>query len=142
MDLYAESSAVLAWLFREPSEEGVKAALGQADSIVASHLTVVESERALVRAVSMGRLTESEGADRRAQLASVVTRWNLLRLEAEVMERAGRRFPGEPLRTLDALHLASALAARAAVPGLAMLSLDGRVRRSATELGFDVIPEV
>jgi hypothetical protein len=46
------------------------------------------------------------------------------------------------LRTLDALHLASALAARAAVPGLAMLSLDGRVRRSATELGFDVVPEV
>lgn len=57
------------------------------------------------------------------------------------MERARRPFPGEPLRTLDALHIASALTARSAVPGLALLTLDNRVRGSAAELGFRIVPE-
>jgi hypothetical protein len=49
-------------------------------------------------------------------------------------------FPGDPIRTLDAIHLASALVARAAVAGLALLSLDNRMRRSASRLGLDVHP--
>ena len=47
-------------------------------------------------------------------------------------------FPGEPIRTLDALHLASALVARAAVADLAFLSQDEKVRASARALGLRV----
>jgi len=47
----------------------------------------------------------------------------------------------EPLRTLDALHVASVLAARSAIPNIALLSLDGRVRENGVALGFDVLPE-
>jgi hypothetical protein len=36
------------------------------------------------------------------------------------------------------MHLATALVARSAVAGLAVLSLDDRVRRAATRLGFPV----
>jgi hypothetical protein len=64
----------------------------------------------------------------------------LLRIGGEVLERARRRFPVEPVRTLDALHLASALAARAAIPGLDLLSLDQRVRDNGAALGFDLLP--
>ena len=82
-----------------------------------------------------------ELADRRAALNRAAAHWHLLRLGGEVLERARRPFPEEPIRTLDALHLASALVARAAVPGLSMLSLDQRVRASALALGFAVLPE-
>jgi predicted nucleic acid-binding protein len=65
----------------------------------------------------------------------------VLRVAAEVVERARQPFPGEPIRTLDALHLASALVARSAVPGLQLLSLDDRLRRRAKALGFGIVPE-
>jgi hypothetical protein len=44
------------------------------------------------------------------------------------------------MRTLDAIHLASVLAARAAVVGLRLLSLDDRVRRAGKKLGLDLVP--
>ena len=40
----------------------------------------------------------------------------------------------------DALHLASALVARAAVPGLALLALDAAMREAGRGLGFTVLP--
>jgi hypothetical protein len=64
-----------------------------------------------------------------------------LRLDAEVLERARRFFPAEPLRTLDAPHMASALVVRRAVPELALLSLDQRVRRCGRQLGFPLEPD-
>lgn len=140
MTLYAESSAVLTWLFGEPGGEAVRESLAAAELVLASDLTLIECDRALFRAEAMGRVTEAAAADRRASLATAATHWNLLRLDAEVVERARRPFPGEPIRTLDALHLASALVASAAVPGLALLSLDDRVRAAGQRLGFTVLP--
>jgi hypothetical protein len=58
----------------------------------------------------------------------------------DVLEAAKRPFPNEPVRTLDAIHLASALLARSAISGLALLSLDLRVRAAAAALGFKVLP--
>jgi predicted nucleic acid-binding protein len=58
-----------------------------------------------------------------------------------VAERARRPFPAEPIRTLDAIHLATAALANSLVPELAIVSLDRRVRRSARELGFTLLPE-
>jgi hypothetical protein len=53
-----------------------------------------------------------------------------------------RPFPVEPIRTLDALHLAGALAARREIPEIRLLSLDRRVRDNARELGFALEPQV
>jgi hypothetical protein len=64
----------------------------------------------------------------------------LLAFDEETIERARRSFPAEPVRTLDAVHLASALTARKAMADLAMLSLDGRIRRAADRLGFLLLP--
>jgi hypothetical protein len=63
-----------------------------------------------------------------------------MRLEGDVVERARRPFPVEPVRTLDALHLASALVASARLPDLALLSLDERVRSAGRALGLPVVP--
>jgi hypothetical protein len=64
----------------------------------------------------------------------------MLRIGQEILDRARQPFPSEPLRTLDAIHLASTLIARSAVAGLALLSLDARICAAATRLGVDVLP--
>jgi predicted nucleic acid-binding protein len=138
--LYAESSAVLAWLLGEPVGQPVADALREARGVVASDLTLVECERALIRAWATGLIPEAERADQSAALAAVAAHWTVLHVDDEVILRARRPFPIEPLRTLDALHLASALVARSVVPGLRLLSLDQRVRENGARLGFQTVP--
>jgi len=140
VNLYAESSAVLAWLLDEPTAPAVRRLLSEAEVIVASDLTLIECDRVLLRAVALKELTEAETADRRAHLISAAAHWQVLRIAAEIVDRARQPFPGDPIRTLDAIHLASLLVARSAVAGLRLLSLDERVRQAAKGLGVGVEP--
>lgn len=141
MTVYAESSAVLAWLLGEDPGDAVRGALAGADVVIASDLTLVECDRVLIRATALGELPEAEAADRRARLAAAAAHWQVLKLGADIVDRARRPFPGEPIRTLDAIHLASAVVARSVSAGLDLLSLDGRIRASAKNMGFRVQPE-
>src|SRR5215217_6878089 len=128
MKIYAESSAVLAWLLGEEAAPGVREILGKAELVIASDLTLLECDRVLIRAVALGEVDEAGAADRRAHLNAAAAHWHMLRVSAEIVERARQPFPAEPIRTLDAIHLASALAARAGVAGVELLTLDDRVR--------------
>jgi predicted nucleic acid-binding protein len=94
----------------------------------------------LIRAVTLGELAEADAANRRAHLATAAAHWHVLRMAGEIVDRARRPFPGEPIRTLDALHLASALTARSAVTDLELLSLDDRVRDVGRRLGLPLQP--
>lgn len=138
--LYAESSAILAWLLGEPRGEAVAEALRAARRVIASDLTVVECERVLIRAWSTGLITEAERVDLSSILARRARHWIRLRVDDEVADRARRPFPVEPVRTLDALHLASALVARSVAPDLHVLTLDQRVRENAVRLGLETAP--
>jgi predicted nucleic acid-binding protein len=139
--LYAESSAVLAWLLDEPTGRIVRERLAKADIVIASDLTLIECDRVMIRAAVLADLTEAEAADRRAHLITAAAQWNVLRISEDVVARARQPFPGNPIRTLDAIHLASALVARSVAPGLEVLSLDDRIRAAARNLGFSVQPE-
>jgi predicted nucleic acid-binding protein len=141
VSVYAESTAVLAWLFDEESGDQIRGLLASAEVVVASDLTIIECDRVLLRAAALGELTEAEAADRRAHLTSAASRWHVLRIGPEIVERARQPFPGEPIRTLDAIHLASALVARSAVAGLELLTLDDRVRKASRRLGLTVCPK-
>jgi predicted nucleic acid-binding protein len=66
--------------------------------------------------------------------------WDLLRVDSEVVQRARRPFPAEPLRALDAIHLASALIVAAEVPELTLLTFDHRIRQAAKHLGLSLTP--
>lgn len=140
MSLYAESSAVLAWLLDEESSAEVRRLLADAELILASDLTLIECDRVLLRAAAVGEISEAEASDRRAHLVTAASHWHLLRIAPEIVDRARQAFPSEPVRTLDAIHLASALTARGAIAGLKLLSLDDRVRRAGRGLGFAVLP--
>jgi len=138
VNVYAESSAVLAWLLGEETGHSVREVLQHAELVMASDLTLVECDRVLIRAVTTGEIDEAAAADRRAHLNAAASHWHLWHVSAEIVERARHPFPAEPIRTLDAIHLASALAVRSAVPGVELLSLDDRIRRAAKQLGFHV----
>jgi predicted nucleic acid-binding protein len=94
----------------------------------------------LIRAVTLGEIDEATAADRRALLNAAAAHWQLSRISLDIVDRAGRPFPPEPVRTLDAIHLASALAVRSAVPNMELLSLDDRIRRAGERLGFHLQP--
>jgi predicted nucleic acid-binding protein len=138
--IYAESSAVLAWLLGDDGADAARAALASAQAIVTSELTLVECSRVLIRAQRAEGMPEAIAADRRGRLLKAAAHWTVLGLGAPVLERASSPFPVEPLRSLDALHLASALVARSALDGLTVLSLDRRIRENALRLGLDVVP--
>jgi len=140
VNVYAESSAVLAWLLGEETGDAVREVLQHAELVMASDLTLVECDRVLIRAVTMEEIDEAAAADRRAHLNAAASHWHLWRVSLDVVERARHPFPAEPIRTLDAVHLASALAVRSVVPGVELLSLDDRIRRGAKQLGFHVQP--
>jgi len=140
MNLYAESSAVLAWLLKENAEATIYDLLANAETVTACDLTLIECDRTIWRSAALGSLDEGDVDVVRNRLASVVQHWAVLPFSSEIVERARWRFPHEPIRTLDALHVAAALHARAAFPDLAMLSLDERVRRVAGSLGLPVLP--
>lgn len=140
MTLYAESSAVLAWLLEQEHGDISADKLGRANLVIASDITLIECDRVLIRAVALDELQESEAIQRQTRLNAVSARWTLLSLDEEIIERARRPYPAQPIRTLDAIHLASALTARKAVPDLHILSLDDRIRKAADRLGLPIVP--
>ena len=141
MNVYAESSAVLAWLLGEGAGRRVREVLRRAELVMASDLALLECDRVLIRAVTLREIDEATAADRRAHLNAAAAHWHLWRVSSDIVERARLPFPGEPVRTLDAIHLASALAVRSAVPRIELLSLDNRIRRAGEQLGFRLQPE-
>jgi len=141
MTIYAESSAVLAWLLGETKSKAVRSILAQADAVIASDLTLIECDRVLIRSAALKEMTEKQATRRRARLNAAAAHWNLLRIAPEITDRARRPFPIEPVRTLDALHLASALLASSATDEYAILTLDERLRQNAVEMGLAVRPQ-
>lgn len=109
--------------------------------MTASDLTLIECDRGLVRAAALSLIREKHAARLRLTLARVVNHWRLMPISREIVNRAREPFPGEPIRSLDAIHLASALAAADSLPDFALLSLDRRVRATGARLGLQVLPD-
>ena len=108
--------------------------------MLSSTLTLIECDRVLIRATAIGALEEAVAAERRALLRTAVEHWILFDLDPEIVDRARRPFPKEPVRTLDAIHLATAVLAQSLVPDLELLSLDDRVRGAAAPMGLRLRP--
>jgi predicted nucleic acid-binding protein len=142
MILYAESSAVLRWLFNDSLADRVFDDLVGASKVVCSRLTLIECRRAARRALSECRIAETQLSEVLSVLAQSTARWAVLELTPDVAERAGSRFPLEPVRTLDAIHLASMAVLRESLPDLVVLSTDARVRENSAQLGFEVRPAI
>lgn len=103
---------------------------------VTSALTLAQANRGVVRARVSGRLTAEQ--ERRAirALRTFARRCDLVAVTDAVLERAGRPFPVELIRTLDAIHLATADALGDAPQFMTVVTRDLCVRENAQALGF------
>lgn len=120
--------------FNEPDGLKVDAVLGQVSATLTSRLTFIECARAMQR-----RATPLPEAERlRTALSAVCS----LALTEQVFERASGAFPIEPVRTLDALHVATAALLTDDIPGLVMVALDRRVRANCRAMLMPVLPDL
>ena len=134
--LYLESSAALAWLLGESRSLEVIAKVDEADTVVTSVLTLLETQRALIRAERQNILTAGQCNKLSGMLARASSGWVLMEISQPVRERAARAFPAEPVRTLDALHLATALFFMQVYPDLQIVTYDRRIAENAQVLGI------
>ena len=141
MTVYAETSAVLAWLLNEPSGSQVAAFLRPPAPVVASDLTLIECDRTLLRLARQRPDSAADSDVLRSRLAAVTAGWAIEPVVGPVVDRARSPFPDDAIRALDAIHLATAVVVRASIGDLDVLSLDERVRSNALALGFRVLPD-
>lgn len=101
-----------------------------------SALTIAESHRALARAHSTNRLDARQVSAATRSLRVFAARCDLVAITDDVLLRAGRPFPLEPVRTLDAIHLATAEALDEPPASITIVTRDARVRENAVALGY------
>ena len=121
--IYLDTSVALAQLL---AEDRVPPARLWAEELVSSRLLEFE----LWTRLNARRLGDSHGAAAHALLARV----GLLEMAAPVLARALEPFP-VPVRTLDALHLASMVFIRERLPELQLATYDSRLMAAARKLG-------
>jgi predicted nucleic acid-binding protein len=134
--VYGETSAVLAWLLGDENRLRARRIIDSADRVVTSILTLIEAKRGIFRAANERRVTGIETSRLKGVLARTATAWELLEITPEIRIRAGEPFPVEPVRTLEAIHLATALHFGRAFPSLSVLTFDERILVNLEPLGL------
>ena len=132
--VYLDTSAVLRAVLETGSTPEVEKQLREADALITSRLALVESARAIHHLRLAGHVPESRLADAEREIAAVWARCDLWELTSAVCEAARHLAPSTPLRTLDALHLATFVAARRRISGLELLTVDERLQAAVALL--------
>jgi len=138
--LYVESSAVLRWLLGASEADRIEQELVTADAVVTSELTSAEVGRTLQRLNVTGQIDANTGSRAWAAYVAASVHWRVYGVTDAVLHRVRQPFPREPVRTLDAVHLATAVLYGLDVAPPVVLSTDGVVRTNAEALGFAVAP--
>ena len=133
---YIESSALVAALL-EHDANALKSVRTRGRK-VASALTIAETARAILRARVVERLTPDEERAAVRALRRFERRCYLVAVTDGVLARVRRPFPVEPIRTLDAVHLATTELLGEPPPLVTMVTRDVRVRENAQALGYAI----
>lgn len=136
MRAYLDTSVILRIVLGQPDQLAQFAEIRRAET---SALTWVEALRTLDRHFQRNLLDPDTFAAARASAIDLLERVDRIPLSATVLERAADAFP-TPLGTLDALHLATALAARDRLPEpLVLATHDRELGRASRAVGFVVL---
>ena len=126
--LYLDSSAIVKLVAREPETDALVERLRTGADLVSSALARVEVARAVRRAGIPGvDLPRAE---------AVLDALALLRIDEAVLDAAGLMDPPD-LRSLDAIHLASALSLGEALG--ALVTYDAQLASAARTSGLEVL---
>ena len=133
---YIESSALVAALLED--DKAAKASIRAAGQRVTSALTIAETSRAVLRARLAGKITAQQERAALLTLQQFTRRCYIVSVTEEILAHTGRRFPVEPVCTLDAIHLATAGALGDPPALVTIVTRDVRVRENAHVLGHPV----
>lgn len=133
---YVESSALVAALLER--DVAARAAIRGPGRRVSSSLTLAEASRAVIRAKATGRIDASDERAAVRALQTFARRCDLMAVTDAVLMRVSRPFPIEPIRTLDAVHLATAEQLGEPPALVTIVTRDVRVRENALALGFAI----
>lgn len=133
---YIESSALIAALLER--DIAARNALDKPGQCITSALTLTEAKRAIVRASHQKRLTRDQEMHVSFDLRELVGEWQVVDVTDDILGRAGNPFPVEPVRALDAIHLATIEHAAEYPQLLTVITRDLRVRANAIAMGFGV----
>ena len=123
---YLDSSAIVKLAIEEPESAALRRYLRRRRPLVSSTLARAEVSRALL---PIGAAAVLRGED-------VLSRLELIRINDRILAAAGSLLP-EDLRTLDAIHLATAQQLATDLAGL--VTYDERMSGAAEGLGWSVV---
>lgn len=136
MIAYVDTSVILRFVLQQPDP---LTALLDCDDRVTSYLTEVECLRAIEAARLRRQLSVDESGERRQVAYQHLRRTRRVMPSLSILRRAGEPYP-VALKTLDAVHLATALMWRDRhSPGLVFATHDRQLGRGAAALGFEVL---
>jgi predicted nucleic acid-binding protein len=136
---YVDTSTLVKRYVREDGSVRARALLKRL-RVLSSVLLPIETLAALRRRRSTGDLSERDFTGILADVQRDRQRWELVELTQQVLVRAEDLLHAESLRTLDALHIASALELeRALGEKLPFLTSDVRQRTAAQRAGLQVV---
>jgi predicted nucleic acid-binding protein len=127
--LYLDSSAIVKLVLREAGSDALRSMLDETDDAMTatSSLSRVETARAVQRL----------GEDAVSMALTVLRSFRLLEIDDEILDRAATLLPGTALRSLDAIHVASAESLGARLAGV--VTYDRRMIAAAEQIGLPVV---
>ena len=134
--LYVETSALLTWLFNEPDSNEVIDTINHTDLIVTSELLRIETVRAVKRLCNEELITSEQMKSLLGIFDAHMQSWFKMSIDETVVAGSLKDFPAEPVRTLDAVHLATALEYKKLYPELKMLTKDKSILQNTEALGL------
>jgi predicted nucleic acid-binding protein len=131
---YIETSALIAGLVE--SDAPARRALNGPGRVVTSALTHAEAGRAIQRARTASRFGAAEANRFVVALRSFAETCETVPVSSEVLARVGQPFPVEPVRSLDAIHLATVELLGLPPSSVIFVTRDARVRANAKAFGW------
>lgn len=138
--VYLDASALVKLLVPEPESDALNEALVGAGDVIISDLALTEMASALGRRIREHRLALTDARRIQGDAEKLARRCHRVELTPPIHRRAERLLLSSrdvPLRALDALHVATALATDAAT----LVTYDPRLRAAAAAQGLFVAPE-
>lgn len=131
--LYLDTSAILRAVLESGTTPEIEQQIATATVLLTSRLSQVEAARAVLRIRALHTVSEAKLADTRRDLNGLWRRCDIWELSPGVCRLAAEVAPGQRLRTLDALHLATYVLARERIAGLELVTADERLREAASQ---------
>jgi predicted nucleic acid-binding protein len=128
--LYLDTSAVLRATLEAGTTPELEKQIRAAEVLLTSRLALVEASRAFRRAAALREATPTRLVDAERDVEALWARCEIWELTSAICDSARILAPQMPLRALDALHLATYLAARRRLGDVQMLTIDDRLARA------------